>query len=289
MASQSMPRSVSPSTLEDGSSGRAAMRPTNGLGIAGLFLSIIGLIVPTGVVAIVGMMLSGAALGRAPRGAATIGLTIGIVGTVLWLVIDLLVVLGVVLGGVAAVIGFAFILVLTQPEIVELTSDMTNVAIAVEHERERSGDQPWSLEDLDLSPAAMIDPWGQPYVLAEGPGDAQGFDVVSGGPDGVLGTTDDVRLSRLPEAWETAMAGFGERLEAFGERVDGMQAAGSRDGNGSFRFVFSDLHEDGRVRVRVDDSAWSVGAECATSPAPSPDCVIEQVQRILGRQVDSAP
>jgi hypothetical protein len=198
------------------------MPQSNGLGVFGFFVSLIGLFVPTGIVSLLGLVLSLAAIGRAPRGFATMGVILGLLGTVFWLVIMVLAValglLGLAVGAVA--VGFCFMLV--NPEVVEATTDMVNVAIAVEDYKKHNGSLPDTIEDMDLSVAVMTDPWGGPYkfVLANV---EHGFDVVSGGPDGLFETDDDVTLNRLDRVWEEAVEDFGEKMEEFGPKMEALQ------------------------------------------------------------------
>ncbi len=191
----------------------------NGLGVFGFFVSLVGLIIPTGVVALLGLILSLAAIGRSPRGFATSGVILGLLGTIFWLIV---MVVAVVVGLVAALVGAvaaAGAFVLTQPEAIELTSDMVNTVLAVE-EYERDNDRmPVGMSALALGAATSIDPWGQPYrfeVAEEDPG----FDLVSGGPDGEFDTADDVRLSRLDEFWAQTLDGMEERMERLGQRFE---------------------------------------------------------------------
>jgi hypothetical protein len=192
---------------------------SNGLGVFGFFVALIGLFIPTGIVALLGLVLSLAAIGRAPRGFATCGVMIGLFGTLAWLglmlvalVVGLVAVVGVAIAGAA---GF----VLMQPEVVEVTSDMVNVAIAAQDYEQEHDELPADITALAIGVAARIDPWGQPYrfVLCE---EEPGFDVVSGGPDGLMDTGDDVRLSGLDRFWESAFESFGENIEEFGQKME---------------------------------------------------------------------
>ena len=112
-------------------------RPTNGLAVFGFLVALIGLFIPTGIVALLGLVLCLAAIGRPPRGLATMGVIIGLFGTVIWLVIMLgLLAVGVV-ATIAAALGMTAAFMLTQPEVVELTTDMVNVAIEAEDYQKR--------------------------------------------------------------------------------------------------------------------------------------------------------
>jgi len=192
----------------------------NGLGVFGLLVSIVGLVVPTGIVAVLGLMLCLIALGRPPRGLAAVGVIFGLLGTVVWLVIDVLVLLAAVIGlagvGIAGTVAFATL----QPEVVEVTQDMVRVVVAVdEHAREHEA-MPESIEALAIGQSVAMDPWGHAYRL-ELTDRNPGFDIASGGPDGEFGTADDIRLASLDRTWEAAFESFGRQLERFGEQMEG--------------------------------------------------------------------
>jgi hypothetical protein len=53
--------------------------------------------------------------------------------------------------------------------------------------------------------------------------DEPGFDVVSSGSDGIMGTDDDLVLSQIGDIWGQAFENFGERIEEFGNRLDRLQ------------------------------------------------------------------
>ncbi len=96
-------------------------RESNGLGVAGFFISLIGLVVPTGIVALLGLLISLVALGRQPRGFAGLGVLIGLFGTFIWLAVMVFAVLGAATLGVGILICGAAAFILTQPETIEVT------------------------------------------------------------------------------------------------------------------------------------------------------------------------
>jgi hypothetical protein len=195
------------------------MRESNGLGVAGFFIALIGLFIPTGIVALLGLLISVAALARPPRGFAAMGVVIGLFGTVLWLVITSLVVVGGLAAGVVAILVAAAMFIMTQPEIIEVTSDMFNVTIsAVEYEEEH-GNLPGDITALGLGVTTLTDPWGNPYRYRLADHDP-GFDVISNGADGQADTHDDLALSRIDRVWKNAFEGFGEKMEEFGHRME---------------------------------------------------------------------
>lgn len=248
------------------------MPQSNGLGVFGFFVSLIGLFIPTGIVSLLGLVLSLAAIGRAPRGFATMGVILGLLGTVFWLVIMVLAValglLGLAVGAVA--IGFCFMLV--NPEVVETTTDMVNVAIAAEDYKKHNGGLPDTIDELDLSVAVMTDPWGGPYkfVLANV---EHGFDVISGGPDGVFETDDDVTLNRLDRIWEEAVEDFGEKMEEFGPKMEALQGRQYQIGCGQTctkipaRHTSAEAYEAAAMKELSEECPGEVKAESG-EPAP---------------------
>lgn len=219
----------------------------NGLGVFGFFTALIGLFIPTGIIALLGLLICLVALGRSPRGFAMMGLIVGLFGTVLWLLIDL----AVILVGLVAVIGIGLgtsaAFIMTQPEVVEITSDMVSTAIAVEHHHETTGEMPLSLDGLELSPVAMTDPWGTRYryelrdpeqINDNNPHELR-FELISAGPDTEFDTDDDIAFSRLDQLWANAFDTFEEKMEAFGEKWESVNRSGGfqyrcSDGSGGY-------------------------------------------------------
>ncbi|MCH7573099.1 MAG: DUF4190 domain-containing protein [Planctomycetes bacterium] len=103
---------------------------SNGLAIAGFVCSLLGLF--TGfLLSPIGLILSLVALGRpGGRGFAVAGVVIGLLGSCGAIVAVLLVVL-LGAGAVLAAVGLGIAMIaLAEPEKIELTSDMINIAIA---------------------------------------------------------------------------------------------------------------------------------------------------------------
>jgi hypothetical protein len=195
----------------------------NGLGVFGFLLAFFGLIVPTGIVSFLGLLISLAAIGRAPRAFASMGVVLGLLGSVIWLVIGIVTLVVAMVGAAVGLVGAAGMFVLTQPEVVEVTSDMVNVAVAAKQYEQNEDRYPHSLEDLDVGRAATIDPWGTTYrlvVIDQDPG----FDLVSAGADAEFDTDDDIRLTRLDLFWEDAIEDFERKANAFGERLEAIDA-----------------------------------------------------------------
>ncbi|MBT8485412.1 MAG: hypothetical protein HKO59_06045 [Phycisphaerales bacterium] len=194
----------------------------NGLGAFGFFVALIGLFIPTGIVAFLGLILSLAAIGRAPRGFATAGVMLGLLGTLFWAALMLVAIVVGLVAVVGAGLFAAGAFVMVQPEVIEITGDMVNTAIAVEEYRRDHDEIPEEMAGLSLALSATIDPWGQTYKLVNFDDDP-GYDVVSSGPDQAFDTDDDVRLSRLDRLWESAFDRFDERMEEFGRRVESLE------------------------------------------------------------------
>ncbi len=198
------------------------VREGNGLGVAGFLIALIGLAIPTGIVALLGLLVSLVALGKAPRGFAGMGVLIGLIGTAVWMAITGIAIVGALAIGVGAVLFGSVAFVLMQPEIIEVSADMVNVTIAAYEYEEKHGGMPDGLDSLALSVSTTTDPWGNPYryVITE---DELGFDVISSGSDGIMGTDDDMALSYMDRIWEDAFENFGGKLEEFGNRMERLQ------------------------------------------------------------------
>ena len=173
-------------------------RQSNNLAIVGFIVSLVGLLGTGGLLCPIGLIISLIALGRPPRGFAIAGAILGFLGTCGGLLVFMLfgaVILAMLGLGMAA----AFI-AMNDPQRVEITMDMANIAQAVEKYRDINKVPPATLTDLHLATDTLTDPWGKMYVynfMDEKPG----YDVQSDGPDGQPGTTDDIALSRLDELW----------------------------------------------------------------------------------------
>lgn len=192
----------------------APREETNGLGIAGFVCSLIGLVFTGGLLCPVGLILSLVALGRRPRGFAIAGVIVGLLGTC---GIGIFVIMAIAVGAaavVATVAGLAGVMLFFEQEKVEITTDMAWIAIAAESYEEENGVLPADLDLLDLEPSILTDPWGSPYryLLVELD---PGFDLISAGRDGQFETEDDVALSRLDEAWGTAINDLDQKIEEF--------------------------------------------------------------------------
>lgn len=161
--------------------------PSNGLGIAGFVVSIVGFLACP-LIAPVGMIMSFVAMFREPRGFAIAGFVLGVLGSVWFLLI------AVLFGAVLLVVGAAFAAHGFQG--VEATVEMIDVGNKVrQHERD-TGSLPAGLGDLSgLSEDEKTDPWGTTYVY-ERTADGKTFTLKSAGKDTQPGTTDDIELDQ---------------------------------------------------------------------------------------------
>jgi hypothetical protein len=259
------------------------VRESNGLGVAGFFIALIGLFIPTGIIALLGLLISLAALGRPPRGFAAMGVVIGLIGSVVWLAITGLVVVGGLAAGVVAILAVAAMFIMTQPEILEVTSDMFNVTIAAVEYEEQNGNLPEDLAALSLGVTTLTDPWGNPYRYRLANHDP-GFDVMSNGADGLADTDDDLALSRINVIWEDAFEGFGEKMEEFGQRMEALEGRNIRIEGASYSKKSCDKpcppkpatpaerYEAAAVAAAIaDEVAQEVAASAAPVPPDAPE------------------
>ncbi len=199
------------------------VRESNGLGVAGFFIALIGLVIPTGIVALLGLLISLVALGKAPRGFAGMGVVVGLFGTVVWMALTGAFILGAAAIGMVALIVGAGLFILTQPELIEVTSDMINTSLVLVEYQEDQGKLPANLAVLGLGISTSTDPWGNAYrySLVE---DEPGFDLISNGGDGIPETDDDISLSRIDVVLEDAADSFEDKVNKLFERLDRIKA-----------------------------------------------------------------
>ncbi|MCA9305693.1 MAG: type II secretion system protein GspG [Phycisphaerales bacterium] len=159
--------------------------PSNGLGIAGFIVSLVGLI-SCGLIAPVGLIMSIIAMRREPRGFAIAGLILGILGS-LWVLVA--VVFVIVMGGLvaaAAAVGIAAI-----PHAAAL-AEMAQLAPQVEQYRQANGTLPAAVSQLpNVTNEQITDPWGNAYLIVPD-ATGNGFTLVSMGPDGQPSTGDEI-------------------------------------------------------------------------------------------------
>lgn len=153
-------------------------RRANRFGIAGFIIALVG--IPCagstlGLLPLVGTIASAIGLHREPRGLAIAGLVLGIAG----IVVTFIVVPRAMNRTIAASNNL-----LAERQVESIATDVLDYA-------QTTGAMPERLEQVTLSPASSgPDPWGNPIVFRHLPAD--GFRIISLGPDGLPRTTDDV-------------------------------------------------------------------------------------------------
>ncbi len=250
------------------------IREKNGLGVAGFLIALLGLFIPTGIIALLGLLISLVALGRAPRGLAALGVITGLFGTVLWLVVMIAAGVGAIAVGGVVLAAFAAGFVLLNTEMIEVTADMANVSLVLVDRQERDGKLPEGLEPLGLSLSTLTDPWGQPYrfQLVD---DEWGFDLTSGGRDGQLGTDDDIALSHIDDAWGDAMDGLKGKMEDLSQRFERFQNRTNRHGGPPWLKGYEprarrELAENRSATAATEPQEVVVQPPVATAPATPP-------------------
>lgn len=156
-------------------------RPSNGLGIAGFVVSLVGLLATCGVLCPLGLLLSLFALFRRPRGLAIAGTVIGLVGSV-WVV------------GALLFVTTARMTAVERAEYVR-AADVTRAAFAqgnqlIEIHRAEQGRLPDGVAGNKLL-LELTDGWGGSirYDIQD---DDKTYLLRSAGPDGTFDTADDL-------------------------------------------------------------------------------------------------
>ncbi|MDX2114175.1 MAG: type II secretion system protein GspG [Planctomycetota bacterium] len=174
---------------------------SNGLGLAGFIVSLIGLCAG-GLLSPIGLIMSLFAIGREPRGFAIAGVVIGFIGTcggaiaALFFSVAIAVALAAAgftaaAGAIGSMGGPAF-----QSQI-----EMAVLAANLEAYRTQHNAYPATLAEgttrLDANSSLRLDAWDKPYVyeLVE----PTRFVLFSMGPDGVAHTSDDIVLGEKPQ------------------------------------------------------------------------------------------
>jgi hypothetical protein len=177
-----------------------ASKPTNGMAIAGFVCSLIGLFSGGHILSPVGLILSAVALGRpGNRALAGWGVALGILGLCGWVLV-LLVAGSVVLGLLAVALGIGLI-ALANPVKAEITADMAILAASIEEERDQTGYLPADLAVLNLDSSFLTDHWGNAYEYRLTNENERGYEIISAGEDGQIGSDDDITLTNLGDMW----------------------------------------------------------------------------------------
>jgi hypothetical protein len=219
----------------------------NTLGVVGFIISLVGLVVTGGLVSPIGLIISLVAMGRQPRGFAIAGVILGVLGSC-GLILGLLMFGAALVAFIAAMAGLA-IVVLNETENFKITTDMMTMAIAIEMYEQEQGYLPADLGLLDIGVTTLQDPWGNRYeyfLIEEDPG----YDLISCGIDGTLGTADDIKLSSLGETWIPGGMGIS---------VDADDQTGTvRINLGDQQITATGDDDGGRVTIKLGDRVVEV-------------------------------
>lgn len=174
-----------------------AMAPiqTNGVGTAALIMSIIGLVFP--LFSVIALICGLIGIFSQPRGNAVAGIIVSLVTILLWVALWVF-----VLGGmVMACLGLAQLgpVIATHATMFEIQVEMVEFHEDNDH---------WpTLVEFEDKFGHRNDGWGNPFSLEL---DGQFAILVSDGPDGIPGTDDDIRHTRMD----------GDNLPEFQEGID---------------------------------------------------------------------
>jgi len=163
---------------------------SNGLGLAGFIVSLVGLLVCGGLLSPIGLIMSLFAIRKEPKGFAIAGIVLGIIGS-LWFFLAffvfgaaILALLG--LGMVAAVVMAA----------AQIGQNAVSVYEDIEAYYDANGKAPAVLTEIGAyTPAQLEDNWGTPIRYEVSP-DGQEIWIRSDGKDKTPGTGDDIEFYR---------------------------------------------------------------------------------------------
>lgn len=178
---------------------------TNGLGIAGFIISLVGLCTG-GILSPIGLIMSIVALGKRPKGLAIAGVVIGAIGScgiILGIIMLPLVVIAI--AGVLAAVGAAGLAAAAGGAGgagIEAQFDTAFLAANIEQYHAMQNEYPMTLDDglrkLDADSPLRTDHWNNPYLYIVSP-DRSKFWLFSAGPDGIAGTADDIMSALTKE------------------------------------------------------------------------------------------
>jgi len=156
---------------------------SNGMGIAGFVVSLVGLLACGGILWPVSLGLCIAGMKREPKGLAIAGLVISCVSAMLFFVMFLpLFILPFIVGAAAGV---------STSSVLQNTSEQMALDRMILAHVTQTGSLPPTIASLPLSdPSMAIDAWGTPYRLTLDPANA--YTIDSAGPDKAFDTPDDL-------------------------------------------------------------------------------------------------
>lgn len=152
---------------------------TNGLGIAGFIISLVGLVFTLGFLCPIGLLLSFIALFRAPRGFAAAGFILGLIGSAIPLFFVL--VFGALIFSCFTMGGLPVLV--TAADIREANQKI------VQYQSTHAGALPATDAEGDLVMGPIQDGWGHNLHFRR---KASGYEIRSAGRDGILDTSDDL-------------------------------------------------------------------------------------------------
>jgi len=159
---------------------------SNGLGLAGFIVSLVG-IISCGLLSPIGMVMSFFALFRRPREFAIAGFIVGLAGS-FWIIVWTVI--------VAVFVGFAALFaVVSAGGGFETLKDVWQIHEAVVEYENTNSVLPGSLDQVNLTPDQLTDAWGRPYEYTP---DLlhHSYKLISAGPDGTIGTRDDITVEQ---------------------------------------------------------------------------------------------
>lgn len=164
---------------------------SNGLGLAGFIVSLVGFVACGGLICPIGLILSLVALGKRPRGFAIAGLVLGILGSLWIFVLFFFIGLGALLALVGLGLAAAIAVVASQ-----IGENGVHIYKDIDHYYDANGRAPAVLTDMGTyTPAELEDSWGTPIRYEVSP-DGQEIWLRSDGRDKAQGTGDDIEFYR---------------------------------------------------------------------------------------------
>jgi len=202
---------------------------TNGVGLAGFIVSLLGLVGTCGLLSPIGLVLSLVGLGKEPRGFAIAGTIIGAIGS-LWI----LVAIGVlVLAGAAVAASLIGLLGVAVGLSALGFDDAAEIYNGVQEYYESNGRVPAQLTDVPgVSQQQLTDAWGNQFEY-EVVDNGEAYFLRSLGRDGQPGTDDDLELFRRFAPRSEARLKLGQKTIFEGDFGSADGGSGSTNSSGS--------------------------------------------------------
>jgi len=164
---------------------------SNGLGLAGFIVSLVGLVMCGGLICPIGMIMSLIALGKRPKGFAIAGVVLGVIGSLGFFLVFFVFGFAALLALVGVGLAAAAIAVASQigPNAHQIYQD-------IESYYDANGQAPAALTAMGTyTPTELTDNWGMPIRYEVSP-DGQEVWLRSDGEDKTPGTSDDIEFYR---------------------------------------------------------------------------------------------